>query len=384
MNYIRHDNAVRTLYQNLDGLLDSHLLDGKDVVMFGTSNIASIIIYYLRQKGINISAIVDNDAARRGKCVYGAKVYLPEEYLLEYSADKIILIASTYQDEMINQLDKMGYKQGVQVFKALDLPKVMDDYSFADRTGYTPLTQEEVKKSQLGILQKLHEVCTKNDIRYFICGGTLIGAVRHKGYIPWDDDIDVVMPMKDIVKLANVLKNDPDYSLISFADDIDYFDVCSLMVDNHTVCDFNGFMQLTSGVSIDVFPFIGVPGDEKEFDDYISKIRRLEMNKWNKLYDPKECHKASDELIEYMLSFDYDKYDTIGNVLGRYFIKDIFPRYYFEETVQLPFENLMLNAPKHWDEYLTKLYGDYMQLPPVEKRVGVHYYRAYRGENLNK
>ena len=278
---------------------------------------------------------------------------------------------------MLSQLESMGYKKDVQSFLAIDLPKVMNDYSFVDRTDFVPMTQEEVKQSQLGILKKLDEVCAKHDIRYYICGGTLLGSVRHNGYIPWDDDVDVVMPFKDIIKLADVLRNDKDYSFISFADDIEYYDICSLMVDNNTICDFNGFIQLTSGVSIDVFPFIGVPDDEEERRVYIEHMRYLDSQKWNRLYDIKECRKALNEQVEYMLSFDYDSHKTIGNVLGRYFMRDIFTREYFDETVRLPFENLELVAPKNWDGYLSGLYGDYMKLPPKEKQVAVHYYKAY-------
>ncbi len=377
--YERHDTAIRTLYHNLDTLLEQGILQNKTVVMFGTSNLASIVIYYLKQKGIQVQAIIDNDSSREGKIVYGVPVFLPEQYMSKeaYSQDKIVLIASTYQKEMRAQLEQMGYEYHKNIFYAIDLPQVMNDYSYVDRTSYVELTDDEIKQVQLGILQKLDTVCKEHGIRYYICGGTLIGAVRHQGYIPWDDDIDVVMPLGDIIRLEEVLRNDEDYSFIGMSPDMEYFDACSLMVDNRTVCDFNGFLQLTSGVSIDIFPFIGVPQGQEEFDAYIKQMRTLEMKKWNLMYDMKACMQAYQEQIQYMMTFDYDTYDTIGNVLGRYFLKDIFPRYYFEETVELPFEHLRLAAPKHYHEYLTRLYGDYMKLPPKEKQVGVHYYRAY-------
>lgn len=378
MNYIRHDNAVRALYGNLDRLVSGTTLADKTVIVFGTSNLAGMIIHYLGLHGIRTAAIVDNDSARDGQMVYGVRVYPPAQYLQPYDSRKVVLIASTYQEEMLFQLAQMGYQREQQAILVIDLPAVMQDYSFVDRTGYIALTEQEIRESQLRILNRLDTVCRELGLRYNICGGTLIGAVRHQGYIPWDDDIDVVMPMQDIIRLTEALQQEREYSMISFASGVDYFDVCSLMVDNSTVCDFNGFMQLTSGVSIDVFPFTGVPEGAAQQRAYLEQMRSLDMDKWNKLYEPEACREAFDRQIGYMLSFDYDRSETIGNVLSRYFVRDIFPRRWFDETVRLPFETLKLNAPKHYHEYLTKLYGDYRALPPVQKRVSVHYYRAYR------
>lgn len=378
MNYIRHDNAVRALYGNLDRLVSGTTLADKTVIVFGTSNLAGMIIHYLGLHGIRTAAIVDNDSARAGQMVYGVRVYPPTQYLQPYDSRKVVLIASTYQEEMLFQLAQMGYQREQQAFLVIDLPAVMQDYSFVDRTGYIPLTEQEIRESQLRILERLDTVCRELGLRYNICGGTLIGAVRHQGYIPWDDDIDVVMPMQDIIRLTEALQRDREYSMISFASGVDYFDVCSLMVDNSTVCDFNGFMQLTSGVSIDVFPFTGVPEGAVQQRAYLEQMRSLDMDKWNRLYEPEACREAFDRQIGYMLSFDYDRSETIGNVLSRYFVRDIFPRSWFNETVRLPFETLSLNAPKYYHEYLTKLYGDYRALPPVQKRVSVHYYKAYR------
>lgn len=378
MEYVRHTKAFDELYSMLNKYIKDGLFKDREVVMFGTSNIASIIIHYLRINDIETAAIVDNDRSREGQLVYGVKVYHPEGYLKEYRDRAVILIASTYQNEMLNQLEEMGYREGEQVYKCLDLPKVLNDYSFVDRSGYTELTEEQVKRSQLGILKKLHEVCTQNNLRYYLCGGTLLGAIRHKGYIPWDDDVDVAMPLGDMVKLAGILREDKDYSFISFADDIEYFDTCALMVDNNTICDFNSFMQLTSGVSIDVFPFSGVPAEDDGLEEYLTTMRNLDMDKWNKMYDAEKCKEALTKQMEYMASFDFDEYDTVGDVLTRFFVKDVFPREYFDETVSVEFEGLQLIAPKGWHDYLSRLYGDYMTLPPKEKQTGVHYFRAYK------
>lgn len=378
LNYERHTNAVDALYTQLDRLKASGALCGKKTVVFGTSNLAGIIIHYLHLNGIETSAIIDNDASRQGQRVYGVTVYTPAALLLPYDAKTVILIASAHQEEMIQQLAGLGYQKEEQVFLALDLPGVMSDYSFASREGYTELTGEELRESQLRILRRLDAVCRTHHLRYYLAYGTLLGAVRHHGYIPWDDDIDVLMPMQDIIRLEEVLRAEEEFSLISFAGELEYFDIASLMVDNTTVCDFNGFMQLTSGVSIDIFPLTGVPGEGRERTGYLEEMRRFDSAKWNLLYDPGACRRAFIKQAEYMLSFDFDHCAFVGNVLGSDFVRDIFPRYFFEEPVELEFEGLYLKAPKYYHEYLTQIYGDYMQLPPAEKRVGMHYFKAYK------
>ena len=378
--YTRHEKSIDTLYRNLDRLLEDKSLENKRCVMFGTSNFAAIIIYYLGIHGINVEAIIDNDSKRQGLTVYGVKVYSPKDYLGNKDDNFKIIIASIYQDEMTEQLKKLGYSEEKNIIVAINLKEILSDYSYANREGMKLLSVDEVRKHHLRILKNLDEVCSTHNLRYFICGGTLLGAVRHKGYIPWDDDVDVVMPLKDIKKLSEVMDKNGEFSLVSCFDrTLEHYDVIGYLTDNTTICDCNNiFPQITTGITIDLFPFIGVPDDEAERDGYIRQMRNLDMHKWEVMYDKTLMRRACDKQLEYMMQFDYDDFHTIGNVLGRYFMKDIFPRKWLEETVRLQFENLELNAPKNYEGYLRGLYGDYMQLPPVEKRVGVHNYRAYK------
>lgn len=377
--YIRYHKAFDALYKKLDGLIAGGAFQGKYVVMFGTSNIAGIIIYYLRIHGIETDAIIDNDKTRAGTVVYGTKVFTPQDCLSEYRSDAIILLASIFQEEMAKQLENFGYRRGEQIAVVLDMRRELEDYSYADRSGYTELSPQEVRESQLRILTNLDVVCRENGLRYYICGGTLLGAVRHRGYIPWDDDIDVVMPFTDIKRLSGLLGKDGDFSLIScFDSTLAHYDTISFLTDNTVVCDCNNeFPQMTTGLTVDLFPFIGVPDDAAEQTEYLRKMKELDMLKWNSMYDSAEVKRAFGNQLDYMLQFDYDSYELIGNVLSRYFVKDIFPREWFEQTVRLPFESVTLTAPHNYDGYLKKLYGDYMQLPPVEKQVGEHHYKAY-------
>lgn len=378
MDFIRHDKAIKNFYKSIEEIVNNGTLCNRRIIMFGTSKIAGMIVYYLNQKGIQLEAVVDNDEQRQGNIVFGLKVYKPEKLLGKFNSDYLILICSSYQDAMISQLEKMGYKCGHHIYKVIDLPKEMNDYSFVDRTGYVSLSREEVRKRQLKVLKRLKEVCEENNIRYWLAGGTLLGAIRHKGYIPWDDDIDVWVDVHHLKKLSNALKDDEDFSFITFVDDVDYYDEGSLMVDNHSILDTNHFpMQITTGVSIDVFPLCAMPSDKTEQIQYIEIIRELDNDRWNKLYDKKLCREATNKLVSFMQKYSFEECEKCGFVLTRYFMRDIHDTIFFSKTVEVEFEGEKFAAPAGYDEYLKALYGDYMELPPIEQRVAGHYYNAY-------
>lgn len=378
MGFIRHNNAIKEFYHNLDIILLQDKIKAQKVVIFGTSKIAGMIIAYLKDHQINIDAIVDNDRTRQGKTVFGLSVYSPQKYVKEYGTESIFLIASAYQVEMSKQLNELGVKPD-NIIKVIDLPKLMNDYSFVNRTGKKEMTNADIKKHQLKILKHLKEVCDRHNLKYYLSAGTLLGAVRHKGFIPWDDDIDVYVELKDLKKLVDIMKKDPDYSLISFADpEVDYYDEISLLVDNHTICDTNHFpMQLSAGISIDIFALSGIPTDENERVEYVNTVRRLDQERWNKLYSVEECRKATNQLVEYLEKYDYDKCSHVGCIMTPYFLREMFSKEVFAEGTQLEFEGIMFRAPQKYEIYLKQIYGDYMQLPPVEKRVAHHFFKAY-------
>lgn len=380
MDFVRHDTAIKLFYSNLDSFLERGIFENRKIIMFGTSKIASMIIYYLKVRGIDTVAIVDNDVKRQGTIVFGINVYSPDKYLRKFDEQNLILIASSYQDSMIKQLEKMGYQYETHVIKVIDLPKVMNDYSFVDRTGLKKMTREDIRAHQMNVLKYYKKICDENNLRYFLCGGTLLGAVRYKGYIPWDDDIDVYMEMKDLKKLVKILKNDTNFGIASFVDEeADYYDECSLMYERNSIMDSNHFpMQISAGISIDIFPLVGLPDDEDELKEYISVIKELEADKWNKLYDKYLLRKASKKLVDYMSSFDFDDHKTCGFLLSRYFMREIMPSSYFKGHKEVEFEGEFFHAPLCTHEYLEHIHGvDYMTPPPKELQVAGHYYNAY-------
>ena len=373
-----HKYALNIFLKNIDTLISKYKGTKKECIMFGTSIIAEMVVDQLKDTELKISFIIDNAKSRQGMEVYGKKVYAPERLKAEYNDNYLILIASSFQDEMIKQLESYGYMYGKHIVKIIDLPELMNDYSYVDRTGLHRLSQDEVKKVQLNILKKLKECSIEYGIRYYLHAGTALGAVRHRGYIPWDDDVDVFVPIDDYLKLIHILENDKRYKIISqFNTDYYYGWGFGYMIDCNTICDVNKFpIQISLGQSIDLFPLYGIPEDEREKDIYINTVKNLESKCLISIKDEDRIN-AINKLNKFLLNYNYNECKLVGNVLMPAFVNDIYEKDIFGNGLEMQFENLLLNIPEKYDLFLKQLYGDYMQLPPVEKRKGEHFYHTY-------
>lgn len=377
MKYIRYENALGIFYNNLKDFVNQYKQQERNIIVFGTSKISGMITAYLADHGMEISYIIDNAKAKQGKRAFGLDIFSPEK-LKDFNENALILVASGFQDAMVAQLEDMGYMLGKHILKIIDLPALMNDYSFVDRSGMQKLSNEEIKSEMLRVLGHLKEVCEANNLKYYLFGGTLLGAVRHKGFIPWDDDIDVLVEIKDMKKLSAILKNDPEFSMVSSFDDSDYYEEMSTMYSHRYVMDSNHFpMQYSAGVSIDVFPLFGVPEKEEEIDRYLEGFKELEMQRWNVIYDKNKCQQISNQIYDYFCKYDFYESKYVASSSNHY-TKNIVPQEYYRNSALYDFEGMKLPGPSNYDYVLTKIYGDYMTLPPVEKRVGWHNFHAYK------
>lgn len=254
------------------------------------------------------------------------------------------------------------------------------------------ISLEEMRIIQLDILDAVHEFCMARGLRYSLGGGTLLGAVRHKGYIPWDDDIDIMMPRPDyerfISEFAGYRSN---MSLQNYDNDPQCYLIFSKVYDNRTVLE-EGLM-LRNGVAIDVFPIDGLPA-ETELDSYWAELshtshriyrmtRRYKNTLWKdvklwvkKLYHPSRA-KNIRILKKQLAGYDFATADFAGAITGSYGKKEHMSASTFRTYVTLPFEGREYMAIADYDSYLTKHYGDYMQLPPEDKRCTHHTYEAW-------
>ena len=277
------------------------------------------------------------------------------------------------------------------------------------------LTEEQLK--EIKIIEKelfisFISVCEKLNLKYYLLGGTLLGAVRHQGFIPWDDDIDVGMPREDyeiFLEKGQALLPD-GFFLQSYKSDPNYPNCFAKIRNSNTTyletsvknCDMN------HGVFIDIFPLDYYPDDKKTKDRFIFKKNLLNI-RISSVYQSKR-KKLKVRLISFLLKLRYPSYkmavkkreklyksistgSMLANYGGAWGAKEIVPKEWYGEGVWLEFEGLSVRAPIEYDKWLSQVYGDYMQLPPADKRCPHHYvdvldfeksYREYVSKGVTK
>lgn len=258
------------------------------------------------------------------------------------------------------------------------------------------LVDEKRKKLwavELDLLMHLDAVCRKHDLRYWIEGGTLIGAIRHNGFIPWDDDIDVLMFREDFERLCQYAAEFKDpYFFQTPLTDPGYFCAYAKIRNSNTSCISEPFRYqgINLGIAIDIFVLDGhIPGSDgqERFNTIMRAIldNSTYMRLTHPFLDAKNKKRVAsypggdpfvrDRLIREMSMRDNDKttelvWTPMGGVYG--YEKCVFYRGDFTETISGKFEGFEFPIPKGYDRILRCEYGDYMKLPPVEERGNWH------------
>ena len=250
----------------------------------------------------------------------------------------------------------------------------------------TQLSSSEIKTIEVYILEQFISFCKKENIKVFIGYGTLIGAVRHKDFIPWDDDIDVIIPRRDYERLINLSKEK------KVAGDIDF--LCyentgwnypfAKLVKNDTYIRTKD-SPYHHGIWVDVFPLDNV---KSRNDKVLKRSRKLRAIILAKMYKPDKhlftIHGLAKILIKVLTVFIPTRFFTkklvetckmyddterfFSNISWGYGPKDVFDKEDLEHSTELTFNRLNVPAMANYKEHLSFIYGDYMSLPPVEKR----------------
>ena len=241
----------------------------------------------------------------------------------------------------------------------------------------------------LAIAKEFDRICTKHGIPYYMLGGTMLGAIRHKGFIPWDDDMDFGVPIAYYDQLEEVLKEElpSKYRCCTHKNHPCVIHNYLKIEDRETVLDdrvrFSLPLSEQLGVNIDVFPLCRCKLDDpimKKVTYYKTLLGSFMNSRSTPNSLPKYIVKTFLRFIAGrspikvnnkmdLLLHEADTGDCLGNLLGHWGTKEIIPFDWYGSDVRYRFEDTSFVGLKSYDQYLTKLYGNYMQLPPEEKRV---------------
>ena len=259
----------------------------------------------------------------------------------------------------------------------------------------------EIQQMELGIMEYIHEVCQKIGVKYFLAYGSLIGAVRHNGFIPWDDDMDICMLRDDYEKLQDYMIAHPDerYELMSYKNNVNYVYPFMKVQDNHTyLVEEDVRIDSDMGIYIDIFPVDGYE-DDQAFKDKMTKIikkRQLSCYTFKGISNTKsvvnsiiryvsviifyftKTNKYVSQIDELAKSRKVDDYELVDYLIYKDMHKPVWKREWLEQTITGVFEGKEFMIPKNYHEILTSDYGDYMQLPPVDQRVSHHDFKLWK------
>ena len=259
----------------------------------------------------------------------------------------------------------------------------------------------EIQQMELGIMEYIHETCQKIGVKYFLAYGSLIGAVRHKGFIPWDDDMDICMLREDYEKLQDYLIANPDerYEVMSYKNNLNYVYPFMKVQDNHTyLLEEDVRIDSNMGIYVDIFPVDGYE-DDSVFKDKMTRLikkRQLSCYTFKGITNTKSILNSLIRYISVIIFYftstnkhirgidelaqsrKVDDYELVDYLIYKDMNKPVWKREWLNQTITGVFEGKEFMIPKNYHEILTSDYGDYTQLPPVELRFSHHDFQLWK------
>ena len=265
----------------------------------------------------------------------------------------------------------------------------------------------ELQQRQLDLLKAFIKVCEKHNLKWFLIGGSTLGAIRHKGFIPWDDDIDLGMPREDYDKFMELqyeFEGTP-YFIQNFKSDPCYIYNYGKLRDSSTTFIENFYKnhRINHGIWLDIFPIDGISRtmvDPKKlakkirfiwFQVWLSYLpalrRKVRKETWFKdillnivaglFYVFDIAHYRNKRVERYIRKIPFNEAVMAANCFGFNMSKEAMDANIFRETIKVPFEDIEVNVVKDYDTYLRNIYGEYMTPPPPEKQIGHHYNKGF-------
>lgn len=260
------------------------------------------------------------------------------------------------------------------------------------------LTLDEIQQESFKILLVIKKICEENNFKYFLQYGTLLGAIRHNGFIPWDDDIDLMMPRDDYEKFIEYFYNNREkyapLEIFNFRYNKDYIYPITRISNSEFKADYDNTKDYGLGTFVDIYPYDGYKKSHfiQNFkinynhhfiyqmglyemvpvEGFVKTILKKSMFKKSRKADINKIIAKQEKLAK---KLDYKKCEYVAN---QNWDPEPFKREYIDELIMHEFNGIEFPIPKKYDELLKFLYGDYMKLPPENERIGHHYYKIYK------
>ncbi|NGX84740.1 LicD family protein [Aequorivita sp. KMM 9714] len=263
------------------------------------------------------------------------------------------------------------------------------------------LSIKELQALETEMLREVSEICERHNINYYLAYGSLLGAVRHKGPIPWDTDVDIAVPesqLPNFIKVVRAELSDKFY--------LNFYDVNKSYVNIYPRIGLRGYS--TKLLHVDVYRIVGAPQDKKEQQEFKKKANYLSYilrykNLKEGYFSFKEIS-LKEKLVVYLRAFfmlfvskksllrkienlcalyPFDTSETTVNISGGYGEKEFVSKKVYGKGVIVEFEGISIRVPENYKEYLEHFYGDYMQLPPKQEQKIKDYYCVFKS-NFNK
>ena len=245
------------------------------------------------------------------------------------------------------------------------------------------ITFEERKRIQLEMLKEIDFFCRQHNIRYSLAFGTLLGAIRHKGFIPWDDDVDIMMPLPDMLRFKKEFQSER----LKFCD-VDterHYDFAFSRIAHKNTYNKSGLTYKSYGICIDTYPFVSIPDTEDLQNVFFRKALSFKATLWRKwrlrfirrfpIATIPFFDKAIRGYRDYMFNtIPYGTSKTYYVIAGPIAIREkmTYDCDLFNSLIEVEFESYKFLAIEKYDLFLRKRYGDYMQLPPEAERHPYH------------